>query len=71
METRAIDVPVLEAHIHERYDRATYENDIAILRLRRRAAFNTYIMPLCLPEPGLNFEDETGYVAGILLVCRF
>ncbi|XP_049863595.1 proclotting enzyme-like [Schistocerca gregaria] len=63
-ETRAVDLRVVEATMHPRYDRSTYENDVAVLRLRRRAAFNSYVMPVCLPAIDEGFVNRTAYVTG-------
>lgn len=63
-ETRSRDHPVAEIIEHENFVLATYENDIAIVRLQKPTSFNTYIWPICLPPIDEDFENETVIVAG-------
>ncbi|XP_078416736.1 coagulation factor X-like [Cetorhinus maximus] len=41
---------ISQIHIHSRYSRVTFENDIALLRLETPIEFNNYTIPICLPE---------------------
>jgi len=52
--------------MHKEYDPPTYENDIAILRLSKPAVFNSYVWPICLPDPEdmVNIENKTAIVTG-------
>ena len=43
--------------IHENYDAATYENDIAILKLSQNVQFTNNIRPACLPEQDLDYNN--------------
>lgn len=47
--------------IHEQYNDETYDNDIAILKLKSElgiCAINSpEVLPVCLPEPGVVFPD--------------
>ncbi|XP_066995254.2 venom protease [Anabrus simplex] len=63
-ETRSKDFRVMEFRVHESYERTTYENDIAIIKLQRPTVFNSYIWPICLPPAGRNFTNETAIVTG-------
>ncbi|XP_069679505.1 trypsin-1 [Periplaneta americana] len=63
-ETRAQDFGVVDIRMHADFSSSTYENDIAILKLQRRAAFNSYIWPICLPPPGPTFENAIAIVTG-------
>lgn len=49
---------------HEGYVLATYENDIAIVKMDKPTTFNTYVWPICLPPVGESFENEIALVAG-------
>uniref|UniRef100_A0A3Q3DXM5 Transmembrane serine protease 2 n=1 Tax=Hippocampus comes TaxID=109280 RepID=A0A3Q3DXM5_HIPCM len=54
---------------HERFDRVTYRNDIALMRLT-----SSNIGPVCLPNVGLNISAPlnvwtTGYALTHLLIC--
>lgn len=49
---------------HLGFSPQTYENDIAVVKLHRRAAFNSYIWPVCLPPPGPDFVNATAIIAG-------
>lgn len=45
-------VRVLQAIVHEGYDRVDMKNDIALLRLEAPLVFNRWVKPICLPAPG-------------------
>lgn len=65
-ETRSQKFKVVSIRRHERFDMHTYENDIAIFTLDRPAVFNTYVWPVCLPEPSdmKNMINKTAVVTG-------
>ncbi|KAG5871729.1 hypothetical protein JTB14_008727 [Gonioctena quinquepunctata] len=63
-ETRSRDYVVAEIIEHERFVLASYENDIAILRLAKPTSFNSFIWPICLPDSGRDYVNETVIVAG-------
>ncbi|XP_042305166.1 transmembrane protease serine 12-like isoform X2 [Sceloporus undulatus] len=51
--------------IHSNFQRESYENDVALLKLERSVIFNDYIQPICLPDPSLPITDETlCYITG-------
>ncbi|XP_013924331.1 PREDICTED: tissue-type plasminogen activator [Thamnophis sirtalis] len=49
--------------MHEKYNAATYDNDIALLKLKHRfgncAAETDSVRPVCLPKAGLKLPDWT------------
>lgn len=49
---------------HEEFDKATYSNDISIIKLKKPTSFNSYIWPICLPPFDRTFENEMAVVAG-------
>ncbi|KAJ9595883.1 hypothetical protein L9F63_012902, partial [Diploptera punctata] len=63
-ETRSQDFKIAEIIMHEEFSTSTYENDIAILKLQKKTAFNSYIWPICLPPPGPTYENRDAIVAG-------
>lgn len=44
------DIEVSRIREHPGFQRDTFMNDIAVLRLKRAVTFNEYIRPVCLPE---------------------
>ncbi|KAM0730709.1 Proclotting enzyme [Formica fusca] len=63
-ETRALDFIVSEIRIHRDFKLNTYENDIAIIKINRPTAFNSYIWPICLPPVQQSFENKNAIVTG-------
>jgi V8-like Glu-specific endopeptidase len=59
-ETRTRDFRVEEIRQHADFDMATYENDIALLKILRPAVFNSYIWPICMPPIGDTFAGKKG-----------
>ncbi|XP_067896217.1 coagulation factor X-like isoform X7 [Heterodontus francisci] len=59
---------VSHIHIHSRYSQATFENDLALLRLETPIEFNNYTIPICLPETDFAefflMNSEYGAVSG-------
>ncbi|XP_023717600.1 trypsin-1 isoform X1 [Cryptotermes secundus] len=49
---------------HSRYDGATFNNDIALLRFDREIAIEGLLRPVCLPELGRSFTGMQGVVTG-------
>ncbi|XP_029456591.1 transmembrane protease serine 11C-like [Rhinatrema bivittatum] len=47
--------------IHENYNTTTYSNDIALLQLSKPITFTPYIQPVCLPDAGDIFLNESNY----------
>jgi hypothetical protein len=63
-ETRVQNFEVVDIRVHLNFSIQTYEHDIAILKMDRRTAFNSYVWPVCLPPPGPDFENMTAIVTG-------
>ncbi|XP_012252741.2 proclotting enzyme isoform X2 [Athalia rosae] len=63
-ETRALDFRVSEIRQHLGFDPATYEHDIAVIKIHRPTPFNNYVWPICLPPVGLTFENKSAIVTG-------
>ncbi|XP_062907308.1 coagulation factor IX-like isoform X1 [Mobula hypostoma] len=55
-------------HVHSRYSRMTFENDIALLELVTPIEFNNYTRPICLPETDFAefflMNSEYGAISG-------
>ncbi|XP_063698019.1 serine protease easter-like, partial [Culicoides brevitarsis] len=53
-------IPVAKEIPHEGYDTQNLNNDIALLRLARKAKFTYYVKPICLPtDPALKSSEIT------------
>ena len=50
--------------IHENWNDQTYENDIAILKLNRRATLNKSIWPIALPQSTSGYANTRAFVLG-------
>jgi len=50
--------------IHEKWNNETFENDIAILKLKRRTRFHRSIWPIALPQAGTEYNNTRGFVLG-------
>lgn len=53
--------------MHESYDRRTYKNDIALIKLKTKATFNDDIWPICLPPSNIVLEGQSAFVTGEFL----
>ena len=58
------DFAVDAIFMHEEYDRKTYKNDVALIRLKEKATFNDMIWPICLPPSNTVLEGQSAYVTG-------
>lgn len=62
-ETRR-DFAAETIYMHESYDRRTYKNDIALIKLKTKATFNDDIWPICLPPSNIVLEGQSAFVTG-------
>ncbi|KAH8321309.1 hypothetical protein KR074_001392, partial [Drosophila pseudoananassae] len=46
---RPLDVPIEKIFVHEEFDRGSFVNDIALLRLKDPVQITDWIRPICLP----------------------
>lgn len=59
------DILVSRIRRHPDFQRSTYMNDIAVLRLKQAARFTEHIRPICLPvRPGDTFFGKKATVIG-------
>ncbi|KAJ8673114.1 hypothetical protein QAD02_004376 [Eretmocerus hayati] len=61
------DYTISQTIIHEYYNERYVENDIALIRVRKRIKFTKFIRPICLLRGKLiskNFTESNGLVAG-------
>ncbi|XP_055585489.1 transmembrane protease serine 11D-like [Uranotaenia lowii] len=55
-----LKVNVAKVLVHELYDQDSTENDIAIIRLERAIPVDTYIRPICQPDPIDSYAGQNG-----------
>ncbi|XP_066931149.1 chymotrypsinogen 2-like [Clytia hemisphaerica] len=56
---------IAEIHMHPEYNSSSYNSDLALLRLKRKARFSKYARPACLPDDTVQFySGEECYVTG-------
>lgn len=66
-ETSSTAHQVESVKVHENYDRFSYENDIALIKLADNARINgRSVSPICLPRRGQDFADQRATVIGEL-----
>ena len=41
---------VTKVLVHPHWDKVTFDNDLALLKLDRKVTFSSSLMPICLPE---------------------
>jgi len=58
------DFDVESKTVHPSYNPATFENDIALVRLKRDVEFKEHIIPVCLPPSGKEYVGEKATVIG-------
>lgn len=63
-ETKDQTFTLASMKIHERYDDATFENDIAILKLNGVATRSESVWPICLPPASEQFTNRRAFVIG-------
>jgi len=50
--------------VHPSYVAATFQNDIALVRLNRDVQYREHIIPVCLPAPSEDFVGAKAVVIG-------
>lgn len=51
--------------VHSAFDKNTFENDLAVIKLTDSIKFNEFIQPICLPDAPLVVSNETPcYISG-------
>lgn len=65
-------IPIAEILLHPNYDDSTTDNDLALIRLTRKAVLNNRVKTVCLPDHNVTFATGTDcYVAGWGLLAEF
>ncbi|XP_064471328.1 trypsin-1-like [Ornithodoros turicata] len=57
-EEGEFDIPADKIIVHRKFNKDTFQNDIALVRLKRPINFrrNPHLVPICLPESGMDFK---------------
>lgn len=63
-ETDMKEFQIAKVKIHDEFDRRTFENDIAILKLGSKVQFTRFIEPICLPPKGKDYTGSRAHVVG-------
>lgn len=61
---RSVSKNVRRVIVHRQYDAATFENDIALLELESPIAFDSHIVPICMPRDDDDFTGRMATVTG-------
>ncbi|KAG8316927.1 Transmembrane protease serine 11D [Homalodisca vitripennis] len=61
---RSVSKNVRRVIVHRQYDAATFENDIALLELESPIAFDSHIVPICMPQDDDDFTGRMATVTG-------
>ncbi|XP_032688295.1 serine protease filzig [Odontomachus brunneus] len=61
---RSVTKNVRRVIVNRGYDPATFENDLALLELESPVQFDEHIVPICMPEEGIDFTGQTATVTG-------
>lgn len=68
LEPSAVDVKIKNTIVHDKFDRKTISNDIALLQLSDPVSFTEFIKPICLPEDikfiQQDFVGNNPFIAG-------
>jgi len=58
------DFEIESKEVHPDYNPATFQNDIALIRLKKKVIYKEHIIPVCLPEAAADFVGEKATVVG-------
>ncbi|KAL0100844.1 hypothetical protein PUN28_019316 [Cardiocondyla obscurior] len=61
---RSITKNVRRVIVNRGYDPATFENDLALLELESPVQFDEHIVPICMPDDGVDFTGRMATVTG-------
>ncbi|KAL6261492.1 hypothetical protein P5V15_006581 [Pogonomyrmex californicus] len=61
---RSITRNVRRVIVNRGYDPATFENDLALLELESPVQFDEHIVPICMPDDGIDFTGRMATVTG-------
>lgn len=65
LETRrSVTKNVRRVIVNRGYDPATFENDLALLELESPVQFDDHIVPICMPNEGIDFTGRMATVTG-------
>lgn len=53
---------VAQVIVHDLYNRAVMQNDLALLRLKQKLKFNRWVRPICLPSGFSPWGPEPGTI---------
>nr|XP_033340000.1 serine protease filzig [Megalopta genalis] len=63
-DKRSVTRNVRRVIVNRGYDPATFENDLALLELESPVVFDDHIVPICMPEEGIDFTGRMATVTG-------
>ena len=59
------NIPIADIIFHPAYNPSNYENDLALIKLSRKARLNDMVKTACLPDQNTTFATGTKcYIAG-------
>ena len=58
------DFQIVRKEIHPKYVPATFQNDIAVVKLAKEVTFKEHIIPVCLPQYKESFVGDSAVVVG-------
>ncbi|XP_029172443.1 serine protease lint [Nylanderia fulva] len=61
---RSVTKNVRRVIVNRGYDPATFENDLALLELESPVQFDEHIVPICMPNDGIDFTGRMATVTG-------
>ncbi|XP_043264946.1 serine protease filzig-like [Colletes gigas] len=61
---RSVTRNVRRVIVNRGYDPATFENDLALLELESPVQFDEHIVPICMPEDGIDYTGRMATVTG-------
>nr|XP_031836002.1 serine protease filzig [Nomia melanderi] len=63
-DKRSMTRNVRRVIVNRGYDPATFENDLALLELESPIVFDDHIVPICMPEDGIDYTGRMATVTG-------